>query len=71
MDECPEWWYQTNSKGLCEEQAWRRDTAIAVPVVVVIVAAAVVIAFVIVKKGCCKAKKSNGEPLRDKTVNEA
>ena len=64
VDDCAHWWYRTEDDGRCKEQKWRRDTAIAVPIVVVIVILAVVIAFVVVKKGSCHKKNGKSEPLR-------
>ena len=49
VDECPHWWY-TAEDGLCKEEAWRKDTAIAVPIVVVVLAVAAVVALLVIRK---------------------
>lgn len=68
VEDCAHWWYKTDDDGLCKEEAWRKNTAIAVPIVVIVVIVVViVIVFVVVKKGC-KSKKEeskNGQALRD------
>ena len=56
VDDCAHWWYRTEDDGRCKEQKWRKNTAIAVPVVVVVVIIAVVVAFIAVKK-CGKGHK--------------
>ena len=68
VDECPHWWY-TAEDGLCKEEAWRKDTAIAVPVVVVVLIIAVVVAIVIVKKkGAKDSRKATEMEARDKVT---
>ena len=54
VEDCAHWWYRAED-GLCEEQKWRKNTAIAVPVVVVVAIIAVVVAFVAGKK--CRGRK--------------
>ena len=49
VSECKNWWHIEQSDGLCEEEVWRRDTAIAVPIVVIILAAAGTAAYFIIK----------------------
>ena len=69
VEDCSHWWYKADEAGKCEEQKWRKNTAIAVPVVVVIVAAAVVVVFFVVKG---KGKKTQSQsPLRDNVVTDA
>ena len=69
VDECPDWWY-SSEKGLCKEEVWRKNTAIAVPIAAVAVIAAVIVAVILVKrrtKGAHEAKPA-GE-MRDNVVN--
>ena len=69
VDECPGWWY-SSEKGLCKEEVWRKNTAIAVPVVAAAVIAAVIVAVVLVKrraKGAHEAKPAG--VMRDNVVN--
>ena len=56
VEDCAHWWYRAED-GLCKEQKWRKNTAIAVPIVVVIAIVAVVVVFVVGKK--CKGDKKN------------
>ena len=60
VDKCPKWWY-TSKHGLCEEEVWRKNTAIAVPVVVVVVVAVVVIVTMILLKKKHVAKEEQSE----------
>ena len=46
---CPEWWYKEDG-GRCVEEAWRKNTAIAVPVVVVVAVIAAVLAVLLVRR---------------------
>ena len=59
VEDCAHWWYRAED-GLCKEQKWRKNTAIAVPIVVVVAIIAVVVAFVVGKK-CKGGKKDNKE----------
>lgn len=70
MTECAHWWFKPNNDGRCEEQRWRKSTAIAVPVVVVAAIAAGIV-FVIVRcrtKHAAKAHATPEAPMRDKVV---
>ena len=59
---CPEWWYKEDGSE-CVEEAWRKNTAIAVPVVVVVAVIAAVLAVLLVRRKMTpKAQKAqNGE----------
>ena len=48
-DKCPEWWYKEDGSR-CVEEAWRKNTAIAVPVVVVVAVIAAVLAVLLVRR---------------------
>ena len=48
-DKCPEWWYKEDDSE-CVEEAWRKNTAIAVPVAVVAVVVIVVVVIIVVKQ---------------------
>lgn len=61
VDECANWWYRANDYGLCEEQKWRKNTAIAVPIVVVLMVVIVVVAVVLVRRNAKKAAKGKPE----------
>ena len=50
MEKCPHWWYKEQDNGFCKKEAWRKNTAIAVPIVVVVVAVAVVVVVLVLKK---------------------
>ena len=64
VDECPDWWYSSDG-GLCVEEIWRKNTAIAVPIAVVALAAIAIITVIIVKKrGKAKAQAQEHEPTR-------
>ena len=73
VDECADWWYRANDYGLCEEQKWRKNTAIAVPIVVVLVLVIAVVVIVLVRKASKKAEKTEkGKPeaaMRDNVAN--
>ena len=69
VDECPDWWYSSEN-GLCKEEIWRKNTAIAVPIAAAVVIAAVVVAVILVKrraKGAYEAKPAG--VMRDNVVN--
>ena len=59
MEDCAHWWYRAEDDGFCKEQKWRKNTAIAVPIVVIVAIVAVVVAFVAGKK--CKGEKKEGK----------
>ena len=61
-DKCPEWWYKEDGSA-CVEEAWRKNTAIAVPVAVVVAVIAAVLAVLLVRrKRTPKAQRAqNGE----------
>ena len=60
------WWYKEQSDGLCKKEAWRKNTAIAVPVVVVVLAvAAVLLVFLLKKRGTKGGDKSAKMEGRD------
>ena len=48
-DKCPEWWYKEDGSE-CVEEAWRKNTAIAVPVVVVVAVIAAVLVVLLVRR---------------------
>ena len=70
-DKCPEWWYKEDGSR-CVEEAWRKNTAIAVPVVVVVAVIAAVLAVLLVRrKRTPKAQKAqNGEKGEKSEKNE-
>ena len=73
VEDCSHWWYRAED-GLCKEQKWRKNTAIAVPIVVVVAIIAVVVAFVAGKK--CKGGRKPGKTEKmtgreDMTVDDA
>ena len=54
VDKCEHWWYKEQKNGLCKKEAWRKNTAIAVPIVIVVLAGvAVALVFLLKKKGSC------------------
>lgn len=74
VKKCQKWWYKPNSDGLCKEEVWRKNTAIAVPaalVGIVILAASGFGFFILITRGCYRVKRSNSEPLREKTISDA
>ena len=46
---CPEWWYKEDGSR-CVEEAWRKNTAIAVPVVVVVAVIVAVLAVLLARR---------------------
>ena len=58
VEDCAHWWDRAED-GLCKEQKWRKNTAIAVPIVVIVAIVAVVVVFVVGKK--CKDEKKDGK----------
>ena len=62
VDKCEHWWYKEQSDGLCKKEAWRKNTAIAIPIAVVAIAVIVVLVFLLVKgkKGPKAATQSTG-----------
>ena len=69
VNECPGWWYSSDG-GLCKEEVWRKNTAIAVPIAAAVVIAAVIVAVILVKrraKGAHEAKQAG--VMRDNVVN--
>lgn len=68
VKDCEHWWYKAQSDGFCEEQKWRKSTAIAVPIVVVVVAVVVAVIVVVAvtrKRKNAKANKSAKMEGRD------
>ena len=64
--DCEHWWYKEQSDGLCKKEAWRKNTAIAVPVVVVVLAVvAVLLVFLLKKRGTKGGDKSAKMEGRD------
>ena len=53
VNDCAHWWYRAEDNGLCKEQKWRRDTAIAVPI------AAVALILVIIAAVCACRKRAS------------
>ena len=49
VDKCEHWWYKEQKNGLCKKEAWRKNTAIAVPIVIVVLAGAAVGVFFLIK----------------------
>ena len=59
MAACANWWDRVDENGNCVSEAWRKSTAISVPIVVVVVAVvAIVLVLLIVKKKICGQKKT-------------
>lgn len=61
VDKCEHWWYKEQKNGLCQKQAWRKNVAIAVPIVIVVLAGvAVAVVFIIKKKkgSCASVEKT-------------
>ena len=65
VSKCEHWWYKEQGDGFCKKEAWRKNTAIAVPIVVVVVAVAVVVVVLVLKKknssSSSKVTKMEGE----------
>ena len=63
MDKCEHWWYKEQKNGLCKKEAWRKNTAIAVPIVIVVLAGAAVGVFFLIKskKGSSTAGSSSSK----------
>ena len=74
MKKCQEWWYKPNSDGLCKEEVWRKNTAIAVPaalVGIVILAASGFGFFILITRGCYKVRKGNITYCREGVISDA
>ena len=70
---CSNWWDRVDENGNCVSEAWRKSTAISVPIVVVVVAAVAVVLVVIIvrKKGgrAGNAREAAPEvPMREKVA---
>ena len=50
MNKCEHWWYKEQENGLCKKEAWRKNTAIAVPIIVVVLVSVIVMTVLLVKK---------------------
>ena len=62
VDKCEHWWYKEQTDGLCKKEAWRKNTAIAVPIVIVVVAVVIVVVVLVIKKK--KVKKSASSKMK-------
>lgn len=72
VDKCEHWWYKEQKNGFCKKEAWRKNTAIAVPIVIVVLAGAgVAVFFLLRKKGSCAKSEQSSVKMSGKVLDKA